>query len=58
MMKSVQEALNELATGGTQKGLLKKMMHRDEFYDLIGYRAYEAVDGTTARKAKKVLDTN
>jgi methylisocitrate lyase len=58
MMKSVQAALDELATSGTQRGLLERMMHRDEFYDLIGYRAYEAVDGTTARKAKKVLDTN
>ena len=58
MMKSVQAALDELAASGTQKGLLERMMHRDEFYDLIGYRAYEAVDGKTARKAKKVLDTN
>jgi methylisocitrate lyase len=58
MMKSVQEALGELAATGTQKGLLERMLHRDEFYDLIGYRAYEAVDGETARKAKKLLDTN
>jgi methylisocitrate lyase len=58
MMKSVQEALGELAATGTQKGLLKEMIHRDEFYDLIDYRAYEAVDGKTARKAKKILDTN
>ncbi|MDA4113669.1 MAG: methylisocitrate lyase [Thaumarchaeota archaeon] len=58
MMKSVQDALGELAATGTQKGLLKEMLHRDEFYDLIGYRTYEAVDGETARKAKKILDTN
>jgi len=58
MMKSVQEALGELAARGTQKGLLKKMMDRREFYDLIGYSDYEAADGRTVRKAKKLLDTN
>jgi len=58
MMKSVQAALDELAASGTQRGLLGRMMHRDEFYELIGYRAYEAVDGKTASKAKELLDTN
>jgi methylisocitrate lyase len=56
MMKSVQAALGELAARGTQKGLLRKMMDRSELYDLIGYRAYEAVDDRTARKARKLLD--
>ncbi len=54
MMKSVQAALGELAARGTQKGLLRKMMDRSEFYDLIDYRAYEAVDHRTATKARKL----
>lgn len=58
MMKSVQEALGELALKGTQKALLKKMMDRGEFYDLIGYSEYESADRKTVRKAKKLLDTN
>ena len=58
MMKSVQDALSELALKGTQKGLLKKMMERSEFYDLIGYSDYESADRRTVRKAKKLLDTN
>lgn len=58
MMKSVQAALGELAARGTQKGLLRKMMDRSEFYDLIDYRAYEAVDHRTATKARKLLDTD
>lgn len=38
MMRSVEEALGELASRGTQRRLLKRMMGREEFYDLIGYR--------------------
>jgi 2-methylisocitrate lyase-like PEP mutase family enzyme len=58
MMKSVQEALGELALKGTQKRLLKRMMDRREFYDLIGYTEYESADRRTVRKAKQLLDTN
>jgi methylisocitrate lyase len=58
MMKSVQDSLGELRSKGTQKGLLRKMMDRGELYDLIGYGAYETVDGQTARRARRLLDTN
>jgi len=58
MMKSVEEALAQLALRGTQKGFLKEMMERDEFYDLIGYRAFDTADRKAARKATKLLDTN
>lgn len=58
MMKSAQDALGELASRGTQKALLKKMMSRDEFYDLIDYRAYGSADARTAMKARKLLDSN
>lgn len=58
MMKSVEEALAELAVKGTQKGLLKEMMQRDEFYDLIGYRDFDTADRRAARKATKMLDTS
>jgi hypothetical protein len=34
------------------------MMSREEFYDLIGYRAYEGTDERTARRARELLDTN
>ena len=58
MMKAVQEALGELAEKGTQRDLLGRMMSRDEFYDLIGYRAYEGADERTASRARELLDTN
>ena len=57
-MKSARDALRELASKGTQRGLLERMMDRNEFYDLIGYGAFEASDGRIARKAKRLLDTN
>jgi methylisocitrate lyase len=36
-MKAVEEALAELKAAGTQKGLVKKMMTREELYRLIRY---------------------
>lgn len=54
-MKAMQGALRELSKAGTQKGLLEKLMTRDEFYDLTGYRALERADKETARKASRLL---
>lgn len=54
MMGSVRDALVELASTGTQKRLLRKMMDRREFYDLIGYEEYEALDRTASRGARKL----
>jgi methylisocitrate lyase len=58
MLKAVEDSLDELAKKGTQRGFLKSMMERSDFYDLIGYDAYGRADSNTASKAKRVLDTN
>jgi methylisocitrate lyase len=58
MMRSVRDALGELASKGTQKGFLNKMMDRREFYDLIGYEEYETRDRRASKGASKLLDTN
>jgi methylisocitrate lyase len=58
MMGSVREALAELARSGTQKRLLKGMMTRAEFYELIDYPGYEELDASIARKAARSLDIN
>jgi methylisocitrate lyase len=50
-MKAMRDALEEISKSGTQKGLLGKMMTRDEFYDLTDYRSLERADRETARKA-------
>jgi methylisocitrate lyase len=53
-MKAMRDALEELSRSGTQKALLGKMMTRDEFYELTGYRALENADKTTARRASEL----
>jgi methylisocitrate lyase len=55
-MKAMRDALRELSKSGTQKELLDRMMTRDEFYELIDYRAVERTDQATARKASRLLD--
>lgn len=54
-MKAMRDALRELSRSGTQKGLLEKMMTRDEFYELTDYRSVERADNATARKASRLL---
>jgi 2-methylisocitrate lyase-like PEP mutase family enzyme len=51
----MRDALHELSRSGTQKGLLEKMMTRDEFYELTDYRSVERADQATARKASRLL---
>ena len=55
-MKAIQGAFQELSRSGTQKGLLDKMMTREQFYDLTDYRSIERADNNIARKAARVLD--
>jgi len=55
-MKAMQDALRELSKSGTQKGLLKKMITRDEFYELTDYRSLERADKETARKGSRLLE--
>lgn len=57
MMGAVREAFVELADKGTQEGLLKRMMTRDEFYSLIDYRAYERMDASI-EKTVESLDSD
>ena len=55
-MKAMQGAFRELSRSGTQKGLLDKMMTREEFYDLTDYRSIERADKAVAKKAARLLD--
>ncbi len=42
--KTIIEVLNHLKKFGSQKDILDKLMTRQEFYDLIGYKDYENID--------------
>jgi len=57
-MKAVENAFNEIAKKGTQKGILKKLMTRREFYELSDYYSYERLDKEIARKAKRLTSAN
>lgn len=50
-MNSARDALDALSKTGTQKGIVDRLMTRDEFNELIDYRSLEAADRETARKA-------
>jgi methylisocitrate lyase len=54
MMKAVQETYARLKTEGTQKRMLRSLMTRKEFYDLIDYHRYEEADEKALRAAKKI----
>ena len=53
-MSAMRDVLDQLARSGSQKGSLKKLMTRDEFNDLVGYKSYAAADESTSRKAGAV----
>jgi methylisocitrate lyase len=55
-MKAMRDALGELSRSGTQRGLLEKMMTRDELYKLTDYRTLEKADKAIARKASRLLE--
>jgi methylisocitrate lyase len=54
MMKTVQETLVRLKAEGTQKGMLRSLMTRKEFYDLIDYYRYEEADGRALAAARRI----
>jgi methylisocitrate lyase len=58
MLKSVLQTYTELLGRGTQSSMLGKMMTREEIYELIDYRKYEAADARTLAKAKRILHSN
>jgi methylisocitrate lyase len=43
-MKAVEQAYAALKAAGSQQGLLGRMQTRQELYDLVRYRDYEALD--------------
>jgi len=57
-MRAMRDALKELSKFGTQRGLLDRMMTRDEFYELTDYRSVESEDRTIDRKASHLLDNH
>ena len=48
-MKASKDALEAIMREGTQKNVLDKLMTRQEFYELIDYKAYEEVDSRVSR---------
>ena len=53
-MKAAQETLVRLRDEGTQEGILKSLMTRKEFYELIDYYRYEEADARAMSAAKKL----
>jgi len=53
-MKAAHEALLKLRDEGTQEHMLKALMTRKEFYDLIDYYRYEEADARAMSAAKKL----
>ncbi len=53
MMKAVDETFGRLKSDGTQKGMLKSLMTRDEFNELIDYRRYEEADRKALQAARR-----
>jgi methylisocitrate lyase len=43
-MGAAETGLAELRARGTQEGLLDRMQHRRDLYDLLDYQAYNAFD--------------
>jgi methylisocitrate lyase len=56
MMKAVKETLERLMAEGTQKGMVRSLMTRKEFYDLIDYYKYEQADATALSKARRLRE--
>jgi methylisocitrate lyase len=55
MLKAVADTYRELVASGTQKGLLDRMMTRNEIYELIDYYSYESADKRTASAVADIL---
>ena len=53
-MKAAQVVLERIKHDGTQEGVLKSLMTRKEFYDLIDYYRYEEADARALSAAKKL----
>ena len=54
MMKAVKDILAQLKEEGTQKSMLRSLMPREEFYDLIDYYRFEEADKKAMEAAKRL----
>jgi methylisocitrate lyase len=54
MMKAVKDTLTRLKAEGTQEGMLRSLMPREEFYDLIDYYEFEEADKKAMEAAKRL----
>lgn len=52
-MKAVEQALDRIAQEGTQQSLLERMQTRQQLYDLLRYKDYEAKDRAFFEGASK-----
>ncbi len=53
MLKTVKITLQRLRAEGTQKGMIPKMLSRNELYELMGYKDYESIDKKISTKFKE-----
>src|SRR5256712_1355183 len=54
MLRSVKRALTALKRTGTQKGILKDLMTRNEIYEVIDYYRYEEADKLAMETARRL----
>lgn len=54
-LKTVKEVFQELLEKGTQKGILSRLMTREEIYDIINYYSYEEEDKKVKEEADGLL---
>ena len=54
MLKSVKKTLEALKSSGTQKGILKDLMTRNEIYEVIDYYGYEQADKRAMETARRL----
>jgi methylisocitrate lyase len=55
MLKAISEAYQELLARGTQRGLLDRMMSREEIYDLLDYYTQENLGQSIAHTVADIL---
>jgi len=50
-LKTMEDIYGTIKREGTQRNIIKKLMTRKEFYDLIGYYSYETEDSEIKKKS-------
>lgn len=54
MMKAVKDTLTRLKAEGTQRAMVRSLMPREEFYDLIDYYRFDEADKKAMEAAKRL----